>query len=135
MSQYVKDFVIGSSWPAFVLYFYGVSTYPDTLKNYSYMSYTFIAPLALGLMNVLGHILANIFELSRTQRFVLTGLIGAIGVSCFITLAKVYNFSSVGEWMTHYVKLLVIYLFVFAVIVNGLDYLVSINCVHSLDSQ
>jgi len=125
MNEYVKDFIIGSSWPVFILYFYGVSKFPDNIKNYSYTKYTFIAPLILGLFNVMGHIMANAFGLSRTQRFVLTGIVSAICVASFITLFKMYNFSTQDEWITQYITLLIIYIFVFAIIVNNLDYAAS----------
>ena len=46
MNEYVKSFVIGSSWPVFILYFLAVAGYGDKI-NVSYKNYTFIAPLFL----------------------------------------------------------------------------------------
>lgn len=122
--EYLREFIIGSSWPVFILYFYGVSRFSDEIKNYSYTHYTFIAPLALGLFNVAGYIISKKLELTRTQRFILTGLVGAVGVSIFITIFKMYNFSTRDEWIVQYIRLLIIYVFVFGIIVNGLDYLI-----------
>lgn len=125
MSEYVKDFVIGSSWPVFVLYFYNVASISDNVKNYSYVNYTLIAPIALGVFNVLGHMFAERFNLDRMQRFVLTGLVSAIGVSFYAVLFKAYNFISVNEWLIYFVVLLLLYMVVFTIIVNGLDYLIG----------
>lgn len=122
MSDLIKAFVIGSSWPAFILYFYGVSQFPNNIKNYSYTNYTMVAPIALGIFNVIGYVVAKKFKLNRSERFILTGLAGAIGVSIFITITNSYNFSTKKEWINQYIKLLIIYIFVFGVIINGLDY-------------
>jgi hypothetical protein len=125
MSDLIKAFVIGSSWPAFILYFYGVSRFPDNIKNYSYVNYTMIAPIALGIFNVIGYVVAKKLKLTRSERFILTGLAGAIGVSIFITITNAYNFSTKKEWTNQYIKLLIIYIFVFGVIINGIDYMIT----------
>lgn len=125
MGDLVKAFVIGSSWPAFILYFYGVSEFPANIKNYSYTNYTMVAPVALGIFNVMGYIVAKKFKLNRSERFILTGFSGAIGVGIFITITNSYNFSSKKEQINYYIKLLIIYIFVFGVIINGLDYMIT----------
>lgn len=125
MSEYVKDFVIGSSWPVFVLYFYAVVSIPDNVKNYSYVNYTFMAPVVLGIFNVLGGIVARKFNLDRMSRFVLTGLVSAIGVYFYAVLVKAYNFSNMSEWLSYFIVLLLLYMVVFSIIVHGLDSILS----------
>jgi uncharacterized membrane protein SirB2 len=122
-SEYVKSFIIGSSWPTFILYFIGVSRFDEKIKNYSYKNYTFIAPIFLGLLNVFGLWLSKKYNMNRTSRFILTGLIGTILIASFITLFKIYNFNVKKEWIMQYIKLLILYIFVFGVIVNIVDYL------------
>lgn len=119
MSEYLRAFIIGSSWPVFILYFYGVSK--NTKKNYSYKNYTFIAPIALGLFNVAGYVISQKLNLSRGKRFILTGLISAICVAIFITIFKAYNFSTTNDWIGQYITLLITYTFVFGVIANAID--------------
>jgi hypothetical protein len=120
MSDYVKAFVIGSSYPVFIPFFYAVSQYDESMINYGYKSYTLIAPLFLGTLNVVGLYLANTYGLSRMKRFGLTGTLGALTVATTITVFKAYNFST-ARWIQQYVSLIIVYIFVFCVIVNVLD--------------
>lgn len=103
----------------------GVSKFPANIKNFSYTNYTMVAPLALGIFNVIGYIIAKKFKLNRSERFILTGLAGTIGVGIFITIIGAYNFSSKKEQINYYIKPLIIYIFVFGVIINGLDYIIT----------
>lgn len=120
-AEYIKAFTIGASWPAFVLYFYAVANYGE-IRNYSFENYVFIAPLFLGLLNMFGLFISNEYNLSRRKRFILTGLIGATFVSIFITLTNAYNFKSKEKWIEQYIGLYLIYMFVFVIIVNNIDY-------------
>lgn len=124
--EYIKAFVIGSSWPIFVLYFYAVANYDD-IRNYSFKDYVLIAPLFLGLLNVFGLFLSHKYNLSRNQRFLLTGLIGATCVALFITFTHAYNFETKKRWIEQYISLYILYIFVFVIIVNNIDYYLG-NC-------
>src|SRR5260221_5037112 len=94
MNEYLRSFIIGSSWPAFVFFFYVVGKYDDIIKNYSYSSYTLVAPIFLGCLNMFGLFLSHQYHLERTNRFLITGIIGATLISITITLFKVYNLST-----------------------------------------
>ena len=49
MKEYVKSFVIGSSWLVFILFFIAVSSYNKIkIIKYSYGDYTKEAPFLLG---------------------------------------------------------------------------------------
>lgn len=118
--EYVKAFIIGSSWPLFITYFYIVSTY-DEIRNYSFKNYVMVAPLFLGLLNVLGLYIAKQYDVSRMNRFVITGIIGAIVVSITITLSGAYKFTTQKEWINQYIGLFLIYAFTFVIIANNTD--------------
>jgi len=118
-NQYIKSFIIGSSYPVFILYFYNVLINKN--KNYSYENYTLIAPVFLGLLNAFGYYIKQKFELSQMQRFVITAILGASIVSFYATLTKSYNLTTQNEWFTYYIQILLLYLFVFGIIVNLLD--------------
>ena len=121
MNEYLKAFIIGSSWPVFISFFYTVSKYPTTMKKFSYDHYTFVAPLFLGFLNAFGLFLAKRYNWTRMQRFLITSIIGATWVALIITLFKVYNFSTINRWIWQYFSLYVAYLFIFGIIVNFLD--------------
>lgn len=123
-NEYFKSFIIGSSFPVFAIYFYSVAHYSDKEINYSYKDYTLLAPVFLGLLNMFGLYISQKYNLNRWQRFFFTGLFGAIFVSLFITLFKAYNFDNQERWFEQYVGLFVVYIFVFCVIVNLVDYLI-----------
>jgi hypothetical protein len=121
MNQYLRAFVIGSSYPVFVLYFNAVSKYDESKMKYTYRDYTMFAPFALGILNAFGLYFANIYSLSRADRFFLTGLIGSLITAIFITVFKIYDFESTERWFQQYFYLIITYIFVFCVIVNTLD--------------
>ena len=118
MNEYLRAFIIGSSYPVFVLYFYAVANYDKKLVNYSYKNYTLIAPLFLGMLNVFGLYLSKIYNLSNNERFLLTALIGAIIVMITIYVTKMYNYTSVNQWIQHDIGLIILYIFVFCIINN-----------------
>src|SRR5205823_3048293 len=105
-TDYIKAFIIGSSFPVFVLYFYQVSKY-DEIANYPYKNYTFIAPVFLGLLNAFGLYISKEFNLSRIYRFLLTAIIGALLVSIIITIIKAYKFDTKEQWIEQYIGLFI----------------------------
>ena len=123
-SEYIKAFTISSSWPVFVLYFYAVSHY-DEVRNYSFKNYVFVAPLFLGLLNMAGLFISKEYNLSRNMRFLLTGLLGATIVSIFITVTNAYNFKSNERWIEQYISIYLLYIFVFVIVVNNIDYFLT----------
>ena len=119
--RYIQSFIIGSSWLVFIWYFMAVAGYDEGMMNYGYKTYSMIAPLALGLLNVFGLYLARRFDLTSLQRFILTGLIGATIVSIFITYFKIYNFPTRDRWIQQYIALFIVYIFVFAIVINTME--------------
>lgn len=120
MDKYVKSFIIGSSWPTFILFFLVVFSYGNQI-NISYPLYSFGAPLFLGLLNVFGLYISDQYNLTKTQRFIITALIGTLIVSIVITLFKVYNYTTKTQFVEHYIKLFIFYLFIFGLIVSNIE--------------
>lgn len=126
--EYLKAFIIGSSLPVFILFFIAVAKMERKKEaKYSYEYYTLIAPLYLGLLNMLGLSISKQYNLSRLYRFLITAIIGASIVAIFITVMDVYNFKSKNRWYEQYFWLFVTYIFVFVVIVNGIDFMLVLD--------
>lgn len=121
MNEYLRAFIIGSSFPVFALYFIAVSNYDESITNYTYKNYTIIAPLFLGTINMVGLYLSNVYSLTKFQRFILTALLGASIVATTITVLKLYNFESQQRWYKQYFYLFMTYIFVFTIIVKIID--------------
>jgi len=119
--RYMQSFVIGSSWMVFIWYFMAVSGSDEAMMNYDYKTYSMVAPLALGLLNVFGLYLARRFSLSSLQRFIMTALIGALIVSIVITYFRLYNFPTKQRWIQQYISLFIVYTFVFVIVIYTLE--------------
>lgn len=106
------SFVVASSAPVILPFFYRVGRIPDTIKNYSYHQYTLINPLYFGLVNLLS---SQIFRSTSHTRFILTGLVSGIFVCTFSTLTQAYNFTQ-REWFLYYIRIILTHVFTFLII-------------------
>ena len=120
INQYLRAFVIGSSCLVFLPYFYVVSHFTKEKFNFDYMTYTFLAPPSLGLMNMISLFIANQLNISKTNRFLLTSLIAPTIVLFTVVYFKIYNYKN-REWVNHIVKLYLLYFIVFNIILFTLD--------------
>jgi hypothetical protein len=121
-NQYLRAFVIGSSFFVFFPYFFIVSSLKKTNLNYSYNYYTFLAPIALGLFNVLSLYLAIIFNLTEINRFILISLIAPTLVALTVYFFKAYNnLNTFSDWFNYLWKLYLLYFIVFNFDVYLLD--------------
>ncbi len=116
VSRYLRAFVIGSSYAVFISFFIGAGFLAQK-KNYDYHTYTLVAPLYLGLMNMFGLYLSEQFGWSMNQRFLLTGLMSGIIIATFATVTKAYNFTQ-QEWMRYYLVLITQHVLSFAIIIR-----------------
>lgn len=114
----LKDFIVGSSVIVFLPFFLAVSRIPRKDRNYTYIQYTLVAPIFLGLMNVIGGILFPKY------RYVLTGLLSGITVAIIASLLNSYNYTSL-QWHEYYIRIILKHVLVFGIIINGLDYYMS----------
>ena len=85
-------------------------------KRYSFSSYTLIAPLALGFMNVLATWLSNRYEINRRTRYFLMSLIAPSAVALFAYLTKAVDLARLYTGV-----LFLIYFFVCNIVLYELD--------------
>ena len=118
--DYLRSFVIGSSFLVCVLFFFGVQNVAPNIKNYTYEDYTLVAPVYLGLMNAFSLYLAKKFSLSLRMRYIVIGIISPLIVISFARLSNSYNFTN-DKWKTYYMKLIMKHFMIFNIIVYNLE--------------
>lgn len=119
--NYLKSFIIGSSFPATFFLFQAVKNIPDSIKNYSFQDYTVIAPIYLGLANLLSLCLSKIFNLSLQTRFLLIGILSPLFVISIVRSNNSYNFTE-EEWRQYYFRLITKHFMIFNLIIYNLEY-------------
>ena len=119
-NEYLRAFVIGSSFFVFLPYFFLVSRFNTKDFNFTYVPYTFLAPVALGLMNMLSLFIASRFNLTKKNRYLLISILAPSMVTFTILFFKLYNYP-IERWIRHIVKLYLLYFFVWNVVVYNLD--------------
>jgi len=119
-NEYLRAFVIGSSCFIFLPFFYAVSRFKSEKFNFDYTAYTLIAPIALGIMNMMSLFIAKKFYLSKRIRFLLASLIAPTVVLCFVIYFHIYNYTK-SEWISHILGLYLLYFIVFNVILFLLE--------------
>jgi len=121
--DYLLSFVVGSSFPASIIFFNAVTNYKKSrMSNVNYYHYSKITPIYLGILNMFGLYLAQKFNLSDRMRFLLISVIGIIIIGTSIQFLGTYNFTTKEEWIKHYFGMTIIYLFVFNVVIFYLEY-------------
>jgi hypothetical protein len=120
-NQYLRAFVIGSSFLVFISYFMAVRSFDKKLVNYSYENYTLYAPIGLGLYNVLSLYIANKFNLTKRNRFLFISMLAPTLVVVTVYFLKAYNYTSMQQWFNHIWKLYLLYFVVFNFVVYYLD--------------
>jgi len=101
--KYLKQFIIGSSILAVFPFYHGVH-HLGNKKSYSYYDYTIIAPLWIGMWNVISLILAENYNLSLRKRFLLITPITYLLSILIVKTLKSYNFTD-KEWGQYYIRL------------------------------
>lgn len=117
MNEYLKAFVIGSSFLVFAPYFYGVSHSHN--KQFTYTFYTFIGPIGLGLINMLSLFIANTFNLTTDNRFIVISILAPTIVIFLGFIFKFYDMTF-KERMTYIIGLYALYIVMFNIIVKNL---------------
>ena len=99
-----------------------VSSIDKSNLNFSYKYYSFLAPIALGLFNILSLYLVNKFNLTTKNRFILISLISPTLVATTVYFFKAYhNLITLNQWFNYLIKLYLLYFFVFNFDVYLLD--------------
>ena len=117
--KYLKQFVIGSSAIVVFPFYYAVQN-NQPKKTYTYYKYTFLAPIWFGLWNVISLILANYFNLSLRNRFLLVTILSSLSVMAIATHFKSYNFTDT-EWLKYYAYIFLKYLIVWNIVIFYLE--------------
>lgn len=120
MSEYLRAFVIGSSFFVFGPFFYFVSKFDTKKFHVSYTFYTLIAPVGLGIMNMAALWIAKNFDLSRRKKYLLMSILAPTVILFIIYFFNVYTYTK-SEWIQHIISLYISYFFIINVIVYSLD--------------
>ena len=120
MGEYLRAFVIGSSFYVFFLFFFAVSRFDPKKFHYSYKKYTFLAPVGLGIMNMIALWMARTWNLTRRMKYFVASLLAPVCVLAYVYISKVYTYTK-ADWITHIVGMFLLYSFVFNIILYELD--------------
>lgn len=120
MNEYLRQFIIGSSLPTVVAFYISVMNIKSGVKNYSYETYTVVAPLFIGIMSMLSVLLDKKYNLGDKKRYLYTSLISATIVCIFATLTKSYNFT-IQEWIFYYVTIFIRHIITYNLIIYFLN--------------
>jgi len=113
INNYIKSFVIGASFPIFILFFLIVANLKN--KTYSYETYSMIAPLYFGLMNMLSLYLANVFNLNLRERLFYISLLSIIFVLLLFFITGSYVFNDLKDLILYIIFLSLLHLFTYNV--------------------
>ena len=106
----ILHFLIGSSLPVVILHYFLV--YYNKRKQYSYFTYSILAPFFLGLLNVLKHSLFKKFSYIHNLYF---SILSANIVFAIAFFSDSYDFSNT-EWMIYYLRLNVLHFYIYNII-------------------
>lgn len=125
MSQnnYLKSFVVGSSGPVVLPFFYGVTQLPE--RKFKLSSYMLTAPLFFGIANVLRVLLKKKLNLTSKSSFLLMSQLSPAATSAWITYRKTYDFPSKARWREQYALLWLAHGFTWLVTIPQLEKLAN----------
>ena len=115
--KYLKEFIIGSSFPVIVIFYYMVYNHQEN-KNYSYYHYTLLAPIWFGLWNILSLIIANKYKLSKRIRFFIVSILSLLSI---YVIAQRFYTKTEKEWEFYYFQQFIKYMFVWNIIIYTID--------------
>lgn len=116
--SYLKSFVIGSSFPTFILFLIAVDY--EKKKTFSYNFYSKYVPFAFGMANVASRFLAKQLNLTLEQRFFYTTIIGIVYRLISSRKFGFYDYNK-NEWCKYNVVILFLYTFTFMVVMYNLE--------------
>lgn len=116
----LRSFVIGSSLPAVAAFFYGVSEVPDDIRNFSYKRYSLMAPLYLGLVNVLIFTLVQKYKWPLRKTYAIVSIISGLLVPTYAKWIGVYNVDE-DTWTRIRILVLLMHIFTFNIVIVNLE--------------
>ena len=117
--KYLKQFIIGSSYPVLFSFYYSVKN-SQPKKTYKYYNYTLAAPVWFGVWNIISLMLAERLNLTNNMRFILISIISSLSIMIIATKLKSYKFNS-KEWRNYYFYILVKYLIVWNFVILNIE--------------
>ena len=147
--NYLREFIIGSSFPVVVLFYRSVyqniqkkkiedpeyfdilpdkeipflwnKIWPGDYEYYSYFRYTITAPIYFGLWNILSLIIAEKFKLSIRMRYVTISIISSLFMMTFQTIYNIYDFKTRDQFIRYYISIFIKYMLVWNIIIYNID--------------
>ena len=147
--KYLREFIIGSSFPVVVFFYRSVynsiqkkkitdpdyidtihekhvpflwnQIWPENYEYYTYFRYTITAPIYFGIWNILSLIIADKFKLSFRMRFVIISIISSIFMMLFQTKYNIYDFKEKKEFYQYYLNIFIKYMLIWNIIVYNLE--------------
>ena len=120
MAGYLRAFVIGSSFFVFFLFFFFVSRFDPKKFHYPYKNYTLIAPLFLGIMNMVALWMERTWHLTRRMKYFIVSILAPVCVLAFVYIANIYKYTR-ADWISHIISMFIVYSFICNVILYELD--------------
>jgi hypothetical protein len=120
MAGYLRAFVIGSSFFVFFLFFFFVSQFDPKKFHYPYKNYTLIAPLFLGIMNMVALWIERTWHLTRRMKYFIVSILAPLCVLTVVYLANIYTYTR-ADWISHIISIFIVYSFICNVILYELD--------------
>jgi hypothetical protein len=118
--EYLRAFVIASSFLVFLPHFIAVAGLDETKINYTYKQYTFVAPVYYGLMNMLSLYIALQLNLSNRQRYLVIGTLSPLIVISFSYFFKTYDYKG-NEWLQYGIGLFIKHFLIWNLVVYTLN--------------
>ena len=111
--KYLREFIVGSSFPVVVLFYYMVYNHQPA-KKYSYYHYTLLAPLWFGIWNILSLFIAEKYKLSIRIRFLVASILSLLTI--YIIAQLFYN-KTKEEWNYYYIQQFIKYMITWNLII------------------
>ena len=95
--------------------------WPKKYKYNTYFWYSNMVPLFFGILNIISLIIAEHFGLTLRNRFVVIGITSWLFMMVRQTINNTYNFKTKDQFMTYYIKMFILYMFIWNVVIYNLE--------------
>jgi len=86
-----------------------------------YKKYTAFVPIAFGLLNILGLFVTQKYDLTKIERFILTGVIGGIFMAILLRYFKLFDYPDKSSSDKHKIVLFLVYIYIYCLVVFMLE--------------
>ena len=122
----LKSFIIGSSIPAFIIFFIGVTYFIKHEKSaiFDYHNYSIFAPLGLGIASLLAKYINLHYNIKLNNSYLIISILSALFICIRVTIYwnKIYNFKINSQrGFIQYLLIFISHLFVYNCIIYPLD--------------